>query len=254
MPSVWGGTGHDRTGREGKNEQTPRPPLRAAAMAAAPPRGGAPGAGPPGLSRPAGPYAVRLTSRRTEAARTREKEGAASPRSPPPFCLCAQGGHGARSLSAPVVSGEGGLSSFSFHLRFFSSFLSVPRSGEAAGKRDGDAGRGGVGMGVGELLALSPRRGAHQALPREMLRGKEDSRHRGCVGVSAEVRGAGAGGAGLTRRQRGRPWLPRGSGSANAGSGCLGCALRHPRCRTLPIPRERAFDLLRLPSFLRRGI
>lgn len=95
-------------GRDGdETGRTSPAPLRAAATAATPPQGR--GGAFPGLSRPAGLYAVRLTSRRTDAARTREKEEAASPRSQPPFCLYAQGGQGARSLSLPVVS-EGGLS------------------------------------------------------------------------------------------------------------------------------------------------
>lgn len=113
-------------------------------------RGRGSGRGFSRVSRPAGPYAVRLTSERTDAARTREKGEAASRRSQPPFCLCAQGGHGARSLSVPVVSGEGRPSSFSFHLRFFSLSFLFPggRGGKQRGKRRG----GRVGGGVGSCL------------------------------------------------------------------------------------------------------
>ncbi|XP_041253356.1 dual specificity protein kinase CLK4 isoform X2 [Onychostruthus taczanowskii] len=92
---------HVRWGGTGRQEHRPAP-LRAAATAAAPPQGRGAGRGLSWVSRPTGVYAVRLTSQRTDAARTREEEEAASPRSQPPFCLCAQGGHGARSLSVPV--------------------------------------------------------------------------------------------------------------------------------------------------------
>lgn len=133
---MWDGTGR-------APPRSPQSGLHGGGTASGAGRGGK---GPPRPSRPARLFAVRLTSRRTDAARTREKEEAASPRSQPPFCLCAQGGHGARSLSAPVVSGEGGPSSFSFHLCFFSSLLFVSREDEAAGKRRGRrAGRGGMG-------------------------------------------------------------------------------------------------------------
>lgn len=132
MSKMWDGTGRD--------EHTPpqQPPWRRHRL-----RRGALGAGPPhGSSRPAGPYAVRLTSRRTDAARAREKGEAASLRSPPPFCLCTQGGHGAPSFSVPVVSGEDGTSSFSFHLRFLPHSFLFPEGTKQQGN-GGDAGRGG---------------------------------------------------------------------------------------------------------------
>lgn len=182
--------------------------------ASGPGRGGA----SPRLSRPAGLYAVRLTSRRTDAARTREKEEAASPRSLPPFCLYAQGGQGARSLSLPLVSGEGGLSSFSFHLRFISHSFLFPEGDEAAGKRRG---RRAGGWGGRAASVVSAARGASSAAS-------------GCVEVGRRILGTGAL-AGSLRRCGGHGRAELGSpdpampGARPSGSGDRPFLPRRPR-------------------------
>lgn len=139
------------------------------------------GAGPPHRSsRPAGPYAVRLTSRRTDAARAREKGEAASLLSPPPFCLCAQGGHGAPSFSVPVVSGEDGPSSFSFHLRFLPHSFLFPEGTKQQGN-GGDAGRG--GWGGRAACVVSAARGASSAASGDVGAGGELSAQELCRGL-----------------------------------------------------------------------